>query len=80
MFQFPKEPRRKQRRTHLKDKEEEEVGVGESAELLEEVQREEGEQVVFGSLDGVVLKHMNVRKRPPLKTCLWLKFSLLLTA
>lgn len=42
--------------THLKDEEEEEVGVGESTELLEEVEREEGQEVVFGRLYGVVLK------------------------
>lgn len=57
MLECPKEPRREQRQAHLEDEEEEEVGVGESAELLEEVQREEGEEVVFGSLDGVVLRH-----------------------
>lgn len=57
MFECPREPRQEQRQTHLKDEEEEEVGVGESAELLEEVEREEGEEVVFGRLDGVVLKH-----------------------
>lgn len=52
----PKDPR-PERRTHLEDQQEEEVGIGQSAELLQEVQRQEGEQVVLGRLDGVVLKH-----------------------
>lgn len=40
---------------YLKHHEEEEVGVGEPPELLEEVERQEGENVVFGGLDGIVL-------------------------
>lgn len=41
---------------YLKDKEEEEVAVGEPPELLEEVKWQEGEDIVFGGLDGVILK------------------------
>lgn len=56
MLECPTEPRHEPRQTYLKDQEEEEVGVGESAELLKEVQRQEREEVVFGRPDGVVLK------------------------
>lgn len=45
---------------YLKNKEEEEVGIGEPPELLEEVKRQEGENVVFGGLDGIVLKRRQV--------------------
>ena len=41
---------------YLKHHEEEEVGIGEPPELLEEVERQEGQNVVFGGLDGIVLK------------------------
>lgn len=43
-------------KAYLKDKEEEEVGIGEPPELLKEVQWQEGENVVLGCLDGIVLK------------------------
>ncbi len=42
-------------RDELEDEEDEEVGVGEALELLEEVLGQEGEDVVFGRGDGVVL-------------------------
>lgn len=41
---------------YLKDEEEEEVAIGETLELLEKVQRQEGEEVVFGGVDGVILQ------------------------
>lgn len=46
---------------YLKDHEEEEVGVGEPPELLEEVERQEGDNVVFGGLDGIVLTRSGER-------------------
>lgn len=46
---------------YLKDHEEEEVGVGEPPELLEEVERQEGDNVVFGGLDGIVLTRRGER-------------------
>lgn len=45
-----------ERNTYLKDDQKQEVGVGEPLELLEEVKGEEGEDVVFGGLDGIVLQ------------------------
>lgn len=42
---------------YLEDEEEEEVGVGEPAELFKEVQRQEGEKVVFGRFDGIFLRN-----------------------
>lgn len=50
----------RKRNVYLKDHEEEEVGVGEPSELLKEVEWEEGEDVVFGGLDGIVLKQRRV--------------------
>lgn len=41
---------------YLKDHEEEEVGISEPPELLKEVKGQEGENVVFGGLDGIVLE------------------------
>lgn len=41
---------------YLKAKEEEEVAVGKPLELLEEVKWQEGEYIVFGGLDGIILK------------------------
>lgn len=41
---------------YLKDNQKQEVGVGQPLELLEEVKGEEGEDVVFGGLDGIVLQ------------------------
>lgn len=41
--------------TYLQDEEEQEVGVGDFLELLEEVDRQEGENVVLGGLDAVTL-------------------------
>lgn len=41
--------------THLQDEEEEEIGVGHFLELLEEVDRQEGDDVVLGGLDAVAL-------------------------
>lgn len=40
---------------HLQDEEEEEIGVGHFLELLEEVDRQEGDNVVLGGLDAVAL-------------------------
>lgn len=50
----------RKRNVYLKDHEQEEVGVGEPSELLKEVKWEEGEDVVFGGLDGIVLKQRRV--------------------
>lgn len=41
--------------THLQNEEEEEIGVGHFLELLEEVDRQEGDNVVLGGLDAVAL-------------------------
>lgn len=46
---------------YLKDHKEQEVGVCEPKELLKQVEREEGEDVVLGSLDGIVLKQRRQR-------------------
>lgn len=46
---------------YLKYKEEEEVAVGEPPELLEKVQRQKGEDVVFGCLDGIILKKEKIQ-------------------
>lgn len=40
---------------YLKEKKEEEVSISETPELLKQVERQEGENVVFGGLDGIVL-------------------------
>lgn len=42
-------------RTHLQDEEEKEIGVGHFLELLKEVDRQEGDDVVLGGLDAVAL-------------------------
>ena len=42
--------------TDLEDHKAEEVDVGEPLQLLEEVEREEGDDVVLGRLDGIVLR------------------------
>lgn len=44
------------RNTYLEDHQKQEVGIGEPLELLKEVKGEEGEDVVFGGLDGIVLQ------------------------
>lgn len=41
---------------HLQDDDEKEIEIGHSTELLVQVQRQEGEEVVFGSVDGVALE------------------------
>lgn len=41
--------------THLQDEEEKEIGVGHFLELLKEVDRQEGDNVVLGGLDAVAL-------------------------
>ena len=41
--------------THLQNEKEQEVGVGNLLELLKEVDRQEGEDVVLGGLDAVTL-------------------------
>lgn len=41
---------------YLKDEQEEEVGISEPLELLKKIKWQEGEDVVFGGLDGIVLK------------------------
>lgn len=51
-----KQPWFRSRITDLKDHEEEEVDVGEPLQLLKEVEREEGEDIVLGRLDGIVLR------------------------
>lgn len=48
--------------THLQDEEEEEIGVGHFLELLEEVDRQEGDDVVLGGLDAVALGTDGVRR------------------
>lgn len=50
-------------KVYLKDHEEEEVGIGEPPELLKEVTWQEGENVVFGGLDGIVLKQKVTHER-----------------
>lgn len=42
-------------KTRLQNEQDEEVGIGDSLELLEEVERQEGEQVVLGGFNGVFL-------------------------
>lgn len=44
------------RHSNLEDEQSQEVDVGNSLELLVQVQREEGEHVVLVRLDGVALK------------------------
>lgn len=41
---------------HLQDDDEKEVEIGHTTELLVQVQRQEGEDVVFASVDGVALE------------------------
>lgn len=41
---------------HLERQQKQEVGVGEPLELLKQVERQEGEGVVLGGLDGVRLE------------------------
>lgn len=41
---------------YLQHQQKEEVGVSDPLELFKQVQREEGEDVVLGGLDGVGLK------------------------
>lgn len=45
-----------EKKVYLKDHEEEEVGIGEPPELLKQIKRQEGENVVFGGFDGIFLK------------------------
>ena len=42
--------------TNLQYKEDEEIGVGETSKLLEEVERNESEDVIFGRWDEIVLQ------------------------
>lgn len=49
-------PRLSTNPAHLQDDDEKEVEIGHSTELLIQVQRQEGEDVVFGSVDGVALE------------------------
>lgn len=46
---------------YLKDHKEQEVGVCEPNKLLKQVEWEEGEDVVLGSLDGIVLEQRRQR-------------------
>lgn len=48
--------------THLQDEEEEEIGVGHFLELLKEVDRQEGDDVVLGRLDAVALGMERARR------------------
>lgn len=41
--------------TYLQNEEEQEVGIGNFLELLKEVDRQEGENIVLGGLDAVTL-------------------------
>lgn len=47
---------KKKKKVYLKDEEEKEVGISEPPELLKEIKRQKGDDIVFGGLDGVVLK------------------------
>lgn len=40
---------------YLETEEEEEVGIGQSLELLKQIEREKGEEIVFGGFNGIVL-------------------------
>ena len=42
--------------SYLETEQEQEVGVGQPLDLLEQVERQEGEDVVFGRFDGIILK------------------------
>ena len=42
--------------SYLKDEEAKKIGIGKSLELLEKVKWQEVENVVFGGLDGIVLR------------------------
>lgn len=50
---------------YLQDEEEEEIGVGHFLELLEEVDGQEGDDVVLGGLDAVVLGTRRGGQEPP---------------
>lgn len=56
-----KYPGPREKNVYLKDHKEQEVGVCEPKELLKQVEWEEGEDVVLGSLDGIVLKQRRQR-------------------
>lgn len=47
---------------HLQDKQDQEVSVGDPLELLKQVERKKGDEVVFGGLDGIRL-HKEKKKR-----------------
>ena len=44
---------------HLENEETEEIKVGRPLELLEQVERQEGDELVLGGLDVIVLKQVN---------------------
>lgn len=49
--------------THLQGEQEEEVGIGDPLELLKQVQRQKGEGVVFGGLDGIGLQEEKIEMK-----------------
>lgn len=50
-------------RLYLEDQQQQEVDVGQAPELLQEVEWQEGEQVVPGGLDGIALDQRLSRVR-----------------